>query len=119
MDRKELLKTLNLSRFVAFDFETTGLDTNHDKIIEIAALRFEDGIITDRFVELVNPERPISRMITDITGISNKMVRNAPIEESIIDDFLYFLGDDPFVAHNIHFDEQFLSELCSRLGRPM
>ena len=85
MDRKELLKTLNLSRFVAFDFETTGLDTNHDKIIEIAALRFEDGIITDRFVELVNPERPISRMITDITGISNKMVRNAPIEESIID----------------------------------
>ena len=48
MDRKELLKTLNLSRFVAFDFETTGLDTNHDKIIEIAALRFEDGIITDR-----------------------------------------------------------------------
>jgi len=119
MDRKELLKTLNLSRFVAFDFETTGLDTNHDKIIEIAALRFEDGIITDRFVELVNPERPISRMITDITGISNKMVRNAPIEESIIDDFLYFLGDDPLVAHNIHFDEQFLSQLCSRLGRPM
>jgi len=56
-------------------------------------------------------------MITEITGISNKMVQNAPTEETIIDDFLHFLGGDPLVAHNIHFDEQFLTQLCSRLGR--
>ena len=117
MDRKSLLKTLNLSRFTAFDFETTGLDPYNDRIIEIAAIRFEDGEITDRYVELINPERPISRMITEITGISNKMVQNAPTEETIIDDFLYFLGNDPLVAHNIHFDDQFLSVMCDRLGR--
>ncbi|HIF82814.1 MAG TPA: DNA polymerase III subunit epsilon, partial [Candidatus Marinimicrobia bacterium] len=55
MDRKSLLKTLNLSRFTAFDFETTGLDPYNDRIIEIAAIRFEDGEITDRYVELINP----------------------------------------------------------------
>ena len=117
MDRKDLLKILNLSRFTAFDFETTGLDPYNDRVIEIAAIRFEDGKITDRYVELINPERPISRMITEITGISNKMVQNAPIEENIIDDFLHFLGDDPLVAHNVHFDEQFLTVMCDRLGR--
>ena len=117
MDRKDLLKILNLSRFTAFDFETTGLDPYNDRVIEIAAIRFEDGKITDRYVELINPERAISRMITEITGISNKMVQNAPIEENIIDDFLHFLGDDPLVAHNVHFDEQFLTVMCDRLGR--
>jgi len=117
LDRKDLLKTLNLSHFTAFDFETTGLDPYNDRIIEIAAIRFEDGEIIDRYVELINPERPISGMITEITGISNKMVQNAPTEETIIDDFLYFLGNDPLVAHNIHFDEQFLSVMCDRLGR--
>ena len=117
MDRKSLLKTLNLSRFTAFDFETTGLDPYNDRIIEIAAIRSEDGEITDRYVELINPERPISRMISEITGISNKMVRNAPTEEAIIDDLLYFIGNDPLVAHNIHFDQQFLSVMCDRLGR--
>ncbi len=117
LDRKDLLGILNLSRFTAFDFETTGLDPVHDRIIEIAAIRFEDGEITDRFVHLINPERHISNMITEITGISNQMVQKAPTEETIIDDFLDFLGTDPLVAHNIHFDEQFLTQLCERLGR--
>ena len=117
MERKELLKTLNLSCFTAFDFETTGLDPLNDRIIEVAAIRFEDGVITDRFVHLINPERPIPAMITEITGISDSMVRKAATEEMIIDDFLFFLGEHPLVAHNIHFDEQFLSQLCTRLGR--
>ena len=117
MERKELLRTLNLSCFTAFDFETTGLDPLNDRIIEVAAIRFEDGVITDRFVHLINPERPIPAMITGITGISDSMVRTAATEEMIIDDFLFFLGEHPLVAHNIHFDEQFLSQLCTRLGR--
>ena len=117
MNNKEILKKLNLSSFTAFDFETTGLDPYHDKIIEVAAIRFKDGEISDKFVSLINPELEISPLITDITGISNKMVRSAPTEEVIIDDFLDFLGDDPLIAHNIHFDERFLSQLCERLGR--
>jgi len=114
---KQYLETLNLSRFVVFDFETTGLDPINDRAIEVAAIRYENGEATERFVHLINPERHISAMITDITGISNDMVRKAPTEELIIDDFLYFLGDDPLVAHNIQFDEAFLSQMCNRLGR--
>ena len=112
MDRKELTNVLNLSTFTAFDFETTGLDPNNDRIIEIAAIRFQDGEIVDRFVSLVNPEFEIPNLITEITGISNAMVIKSPKEADIIDDFLNFLGDSPLVAHNIRFDQQFLTRLC-------
>jgi len=114
LKNKEILKNLNLSSFVAFDFETTGLDPLRDRIIEVAAIRFEDGIISERFVTLVNPERNIPTMITEITGISNSMVQDAPKEGMIIDDLLNFLDDDPLVAHNINFDHSFLKQLCKR-----
>ena len=117
MKRKELLKRLDLSTFIAFDFETTGLDHQNDKIIEVAAIKFIDGEIADRYVELVNPGMSIPSAITEITGISDKMVRSSPSEELIIDDLLSFIGDNPLVAHNIHFDEKFLYQLCNRLGR--
>ena len=117
MERKELLEKLELSCFIAFDFETTGLDSKSDRIIEVAAIKFENGEISDRYVELVNPQRDIPGVITDITGITNSMVQSKPNEEEIVDDLLSFLGDYPLVAHNIQFDEKFLSELCQRLGR--
>ena len=117
MKRKELLNRLDLSTFIAFDFETTGLDHQNDKIIEVAAIKFTDGEIADRYVELVNPGMSIPSVITEITGISDKMVRSSPSEELIIDDLLSFIGDNPLVAHNIHFDEKFLFQLCNRLGQ--
>ena len=117
MERKELLKKLDLSCFIALDFETTGLDHQSDRIIEVAAIKFIDGEITDRYVELVNPEMKIPPVITEITGISDSMVRSSPSEEVIIDDLLSFIGDHPLVAHNIHFDHRFLTQLCKRLGR--
>jgi len=117
LKRQELLKILNLTSFTAFDFETTGLDPLNDRIIEVAAIRFENGVITDRYVQLINPEKKISKLITRLTGITNSMVRSKLTEEMIIDDLLNFLGDVPLVAHNIKFDQQFLSHLCSRLGR--
>ena len=118
MEKKDLLKNLNLSTFVAFDFETTGLDPYHDKIIEIAAIRFDDGEISDRFVTLINPQRNIPAKITEITGISNSMVSSAPDEKLVIDDLLKFLANKPLVAHNIHFDESFLKQLCLRYEKP-
>jgi DNA polymerase-3 subunit alpha (Gram-positive type) len=117
LKRSELLKLLNLSTFTAFDFETTGLDSSQDRVIEVAAIRFENGEITKKFVQLINPEKKISAMITRLTGISNKMVRNAPTEEMVIDDLLGFIGKSPLVAHNIHFDQKFLIKMCERLGR--
>ncbi|MDC0631048.1 exonuclease domain-containing protein, partial [Candidatus Marinimicrobia bacterium] len=68
MKRPELLKLLNLSTFTAFDFETTGLDSSQDRVIEVAAIRFENGEITEKFVQLINPEKKISAMITRLTG---------------------------------------------------
>ncbi|MFL2982870.1 MAG: helicase C-terminal domain-containing protein [Candidatus Neomarinimicrobiota bacterium] len=117
MKRKELLEKLNLSTFIAFDFETTGLDSKIDKIIEVAAIKFVDGELTERYVELVNPGMEIPHIITEITGISNSMVSSSPSEELIVDDLLAFISDYPLVAHNIHFDKRFLSQLCKRLGR--
>lgn len=117
MDRKELLREINLSSYVAFDFETTGLRTSSDRIMEVAAIRFVDGEISDRFVTLVNPNQSIPPMITKITGITNQMVANKPFEKEILDDLILFIGKDPLVAHNINFDKNFLDALCVRYGR--
>jgi len=116
MELKTLLKKLNLSTFIAFDFETTGLDPQNERIIEIAAIRFVQGEPKDRFVKLVNPGRPISKFITDITGITNAMVAEAPTENEIVNDFIKFLGNNPLVAHNTQFDISFLKELNKRFN---
>jgi len=117
MIKKQLLKKLNLSSFIALDFETTGLSPHSDRIIEIAAIRYIDGKITDRFVTLVNPERHISNIITDLTGITNSMVATAPKEKDILDKFFTFIGDFPLIAHNISFDMKFLNALGDRFGK--
>ncbi len=118
MELPQLLRCLGLSDYIAFDFETTGLSPEDDKIIEIAAIKFVNGNLADRFVKLINPERPIDPFITDITGISDNMVRDKPIESDIIDEFLEFLSDLPLVAHNISFDKSFLDALCERFKKP-
>ena len=117
MEQKELLRILDLSTYIAFDFETTGLSPESDRIIEIAAIKFEGGVAVDRFVTLVNPERQIDSFITDITGISNVMVSDAPVEGNIVDDILDFMEDFPLVAHNISFDINFLNNLCERYDK--
>ncbi|HCB51137.1 TPA: hypothetical protein DEP21_00925 [Patescibacteria group bacterium] len=71
---------------------------------EIAAVRFDGNKIVDTFQTLVDPERHIPTFITKITGISNDMIVGAPTIGEILPDFLNFLGDDIFVAHNISFD---------------
>mgnify|MGYP003319518368 CR=1 FL=1 len=118
MELPQLLRCLGLSNYIAFDFETTGLSPEDDRIIEIAAIKFTDGNPVDRFVTLINPERKIDPFITDITGISDDMIRDKPIESIIIDEFLEFLTDLPIVAHNISFDKSFLDALCERYDKP-
>ena len=118
MTKKQLLKKLNLSSFIALDFETTGLSPHSDRIIEIAAIRYNDGKVTDRFVTLVNPGRHISNIITDLTWITNNMVAAAPKEKDILDKFFTFIGEHPLVAHNISFDISFLNVLGDRFEKP-
>ena len=114
MEREALLKKLKLDDFVALDFETTGVDSAKDRIIEVAAIRFTNGEPAAKFVKLVNPEREISDIIVNITNITNEMVKDAPAEKEIVQDLFEFIGNSPIVAHNTPFDIAFLTELGKR-----
>ena len=95
--------------FVVFDLETTGAKAPPCRITEIGAYRVKNGRITEEFQTLVNPETPIPPFITQLTGISNRMVKDAPKFREIAADFLDFIGDSILVAHNAHFDMRFLN----------
>jgi len=114
MNINNLLKKLNLDDFVALDFETTGVDSVNDRIIEVAAIRFTNGKASEKFVKLVNPGRPIPDFIVNITNISNDMVKDAPLEKDIVEDLIKFIGSSPIIAHNTPFDIAFLKELAER-----
>lgn len=94
--------------FVVFDLETTGLDSSKDEIIEIGACKVEHGRISKTFSTFVNPNRHISREITDLTGIDDAMVANAPTINYVLPDFFKFCDGCTLVAHNISFDIGFI-----------
>ena len=93
---------------VALDLETTGLNPGSDAIIEIGALRFNSRRIEEEFSTLINPKRPIPEFVTNLTGITNGMVQNAPTMEEIIPELLNFVEDLPVLGHNVKFDLAFL-----------
>lgn len=94
---------------IVLDFETTGLSPDMgDRAIEIGAVRIENGRVTDRFQELMNPGRPISGFIEDYTGITNQMLYSAPPCGEVMRRFSDFIGDFNLVAHNASFDQRFL-----------
>ncbi len=101
---------LNKLTFVGFDIETTGLDSKDHEIVEIGAVRFsiEEGLM-DTFSSLVAPENPIPPKLTKIHGITNEMVKDAPSIESVLKDFIEFIGEDPLLAHNAKFDARFIA----------
>ncbi|MFA6521739.1 MAG: 3'-5' exonuclease, partial [Candidatus Gracilibacteria bacterium] len=94
--------------FIVLDIETTGRDPGRDHIIEVAAIKWEDFKITGRFERLVNPRVPIPYEITMLTGITNEMVKDAPIFSEMQKELFEFTGDLPIVGHNISFDMSFL-----------
>jgi len=105
--------------YVVVDTETTGMRAWHgDRVTEIAAVVVRNGVICERFETLVNPERPIPRMITALTHIDASMVRNAPVFADVCDELLRVFEGHVFVAHNVEFDWRFLSaELVRARGR--
>ncbi|MEA3327532.1 MAG: helicase C-terminal domain-containing protein [Chloroflexota bacterium] len=99
-----------MSKIVAVDIETTGLNPKEDSITEIGAVKFDGRRVEDEWSTLVNPRRSIPNFISQLTGISNNMVRNAPFLPDVIGDLIAFVGDAPVVGHNISFDLTFLRQ---------
>lgn len=110
--QSRLLKDLD---FVVVDVEATGAKTPPNRLIELGAYRIHNGRIVDKFLSLVNPEIPIPRFVASLTGISNEMVRQAPVFADLAPQWLDFVADSVLIAHNSNFDANFLNHEISRV----
>lgn len=100
------------------DFETTGMSPDMgDRATEVAVVIVTDGVIVDRYQSLMNTGAYINAFITELTGISNAMVRNAPPAAQVMSELAAFVGHVPLVAHNASFDCRFLDAEWARIGQ--
>ncbi len=95
-------------RFIAFDLETTGTLAGVDRIVEIGAVRFEQGQVEGVYSTLVDPKIPMPEGASRVNGITDEMLAGKPIIEDLLPSFADFCGSDIIVAHNANFDYQFL-----------
>lgn len=103
--------------YVVVDIETTGSWASGDRITEIGAVKIRNHQVIDEWHSLVNPQRAIPAKITQITGITNDMVRGAPVFAEIANSFMRFMENGIFVAHNVNFDYGFIGYEYERLDR--
>lgn len=102
--------------YIALDLETTGLNPKQDKIIEIGAVRVEQGQETGRFHTLLNPHRELEKRTIELTGITADLLKGAPDIGDILDDFLNFCGELPLLGHHIIFDYSFIKRAAVNRG---
>jgi DNA polymerase III subunit alpha, Gram-positive type len=107
---------LNEATYIVFDIETTGLSVMNNKIIELAGVKMQDGKVIEEFASFVNPHERIPYNITQLTQITDEMVKDAPEITEVLPKFLEFIGDSVLVAHNAKFDMGFIQEECKRQG---
>ena len=102
--------------FCVVDLETTGGSPTDGRITEIGAVKVRAGEVLGEFRTFVDPEQPIPAFITVLTGITGRMVQDAPRESVAVPMLLDFMGDAVFVAHNAPYDSNFLKASCERIG---
>ncbi|NLA32357.1 MAG: PolC-type DNA polymerase III [Mollicutes bacterium] len=101
--------------FVVFDTETTGFNAGgEDQIIEIGAVKIQNGEILEAFNELIDPKRKLPEKITEITGITDAMLKGKRSEQEVVLDFINWYGDLPLIAHNALFDLSFLESAIKK-----
>lgn len=105
-------------QFVAFDLETTGFLPGVDRIVEIGAVRFENGQVDGVFSTLVDPKMPIPEAASQVNGIFDEMVSGKPEIQELLKPFAEFCGNRVIVAHNAAFDVQFLTADIKKYEAP-
>ncbi len=99
-----------MDSYVCLDLETTGLDPKKDKIIEIGAVRVRDGEIDAMLETFINPGRALDERITELTGIVDVQLENAPDIREVLPELLDFIGDDVLLGHSVLFDYSFVKK---------
>lgn len=102
--------------YVVIDIETTGLDAEFDDIIELSAIRYVNNVEVAHFSSLVQSEWGISDFITDLTGITDEMLADAPTINEALPKYLDFLGDSILIGHNVNFDINFIYDKAENMG---
>lgn len=107
-------KSYKQENIIALDVETTGLSAGTDEIIEIGAVRIINGELKNTYQSFICPKRQIPERITELTGITEKMVKKARPIEVVLPEFLEFVGDALLLGHNLPFDYSFLKAACNQ-----
>ena len=104
-----------IPNYVVFDLETTGISCSNDKVVEISAIKVNNHKVVSKFTTLVNPECPIPYNASRINGITDDMVKDAPVFKTVLNDFLVYIEQYVLVGHNIHaFDMKFIYRDCKQ-----
>jgi len=116
-ERKETYnENIKENKFVVFDVETTGLDAENCELIEIGAVKVENGVFTEKFQTLIKPKNKISEFITEINNITNEMTENSPSAEEVIKDFYLFCKGAVLAGYNVGFDMKFIEKAAEKVG---
>lgn len=118
-EHMKYIKAKKLSDIYAtLDFETTGLDCNSAKIIQIAAVKYVNHEKVDEYTMNVNPQKNLSNKIKSITGLKDEDLATAPLIDEVLPKLVDFIGDDTLIAHNAPFDMKFFLHNTNECNLP-
>lgn len=117
MGRQMEEAAVGMQSYVSIDLETTGLNPKTDKIIEIGAVRIEQGEVKETFSSFINPGRRLEERIVELTGIRDEELAEAPAIDEVFPELQKFLGELPLLGHSVLFDYSFLKKAAVNLGQ--